>query len=56
MKLVINNSVKATKFSNIFNNLKHFTETMNLHFSENGLYVQGMDKTHCCLFEFKIRY
>jgi proliferating cell nuclear antigen PCNA len=54
MKLVINNSVKATKFSNIFNNLKYFTETMNLHFSENGLYVQGMDKTHCCLFEFKI--
>ncbi|MEX0595326.1 MAG: proliferating cell nuclear antigen (pcna), partial [Candidatus Paceibacterota bacterium] len=41
---------------NIFNNLKNFTDALNMHFSENGLYVQGVDKTHCCLFEFKINH
>jgi proliferating cell nuclear antigen PCNA len=54
MKLVINNPSKANKFSNIFNNLKYFTDAMNIYFSENGLYVQGMDRTHCCLFELNI--
>ena len=54
MKLVINNVMKANKFSNIFCNLKNFTDITNIHFSKSGLYVQGMDKSHCCLFEFKI--
>lgn len=54
MKLIISNSCKAIKFTNIFNNLKNFTETTNMIFSENGLYIQGMDKSQCCLFELKI--
>lgn len=54
MKLIINNPTKANKFSNIFNNLKNFTDTMNINFIEDRLYIQGMDKTQCCLFELKI--
>ena len=54
MKLIISNSSKAIKFTNIFNNLKNFTETTNMIFSDDGLYIQGMDKTQCCLFELKI--
>jgi len=56
MKLVISNSLKANKFSNVFNNLKNFTDALNMHFSEDGLYVQGMDKSHCCLFDLKINH
>lgn len=54
MKILVKDSSKTSKISIIFNNLKHFSESIVLNFSEDGVYIQGMDTSHICLFECKI--
>lgn len=54
MKILIKDNSKTNKISIIFNNLKHFSDSIVLNFNENGVYIQGMDSSHICLFECKI--
>ena len=54
MRLVINNSDKAEKFSIIWRNMKQFSGYVAIYFKDSGIYVQGMDSSHICLFELKI--
>jgi len=54
MKILIKDNNKTNKIAIIFNNLKHFSDTVVLNFNDNGIYIQGMDSSHVCLFECKI--
>jgi proliferating cell nuclear antigen PCNA len=54
MKLEINDKRKSDSFINIFNNLKCFTDKINLIFTEDKLHVQGMDTSHVCVYELFI--
>lgn len=54
MKLIITDQLKAQKFTAIFQNLVQLTDNICLNVSDNGLYFQGLDSNHCCLFECKI--
>uniref|UniRef100_A0A6C0HH86 Proliferating cell nuclear antigen PCNA N-terminal domain-containing protein n=1 Tax=viral metagenome TaxID=1070528 RepID=A0A6C0HH86_9ZZZZ len=54
MKIVIKDSVKASKFSNIIQHLKNITDNVSFYFRPAGLYIQCMDGNHCCLFECTI--
>ena len=54
MKLILKDSVKATKFSAIFQHLKQLVENIVIYFSNTGLYIQGMDNSQICLFECKL--
>lgn len=54
MKVVINDVEKLGIFSTIFQHLKGITEEINLEFTENGMYSQGLGSNHVCLVEFMI--
>jgi proliferating cell nuclear antigen PCNA len=54
MKLTLKDSCKVTKFSAIFQHLKQLVDCIAIYFSEDGMYIQGMDNTQICLFECKI--
>lgn len=51
MRLTINDSKKANKFNTIFAHLKAFTDNVCLFYKEEGVYIQCMDDSRCCLFE-----
>jgi proliferating cell nuclear antigen len=55
MKFVISDKKKFSVFSTLFRHLPQFTETINLHVSETGIYVQGMDTSQISLFEIKLK-
>ena len=54
MKLVLTDSHKVAQFSSILKNLKNFSGDIEIHINENKLYAQGMDSSHCCLFELEL--
>jgi proliferating cell nuclear antigen len=54
MKIVISNKKKFKIFSNVFRYLPIFMDTVNINVTDNGLYMQGMDTSHVCLFELKL--
>ena len=54
MKFVISDKKKFSVFSTLFRHLPQFTETINLHVTEEGIYVQGMDTSQISLFEIKL--
>jgi|LakMenEpi03Aug12_release.lakeMendotaPanAssembly.Ray.scaffolds.fasta_scaffold181065_3 proliferating cell nuclear antigen PCNA len=54
MKIVIKDTMKATKFSTIIQHLKNITDNVAFYFKTEGLYIQCMDGNHCCLFECTI--
>ncbi len=54
MNIVISNSTKAKIFTNIFQNIKHFCDHINILFRQDGLYAQGMDNSHISIFELTI--
>ena len=45
---------KVSKFCNVFQYLKNITDILNISFSNNGLFIQGMDNTHVCMFQLKL--
>jgi len=51
MQLTINDSKKASKFNTIFAHLKAFTDNVCIFYKEEGVYIQCMDDSRCCLFE-----
>lgn len=54
MKLIIKDQQKANHFTTIFQNIKQITDNIAIYFSDEGLYIQGMDSTQICLFECKL--
>ena len=55
MKLLIKDSAKASKLQCLISILRQFAESISLNINITGLYAQGMDKSHCCLFEFNLK-
>ena len=54
MKIVISDKVKKDIFTALFHTLKNCTNIICVIFYEDHLYIQGMDKSHICLFYDKI--
>lgn len=54
MEFQITNISKIEVFTTIFQNLMIFSDLVNLQFSENGLYIQGMDNSHISVYELII--
>ncbi len=55
LEITINNDKKVYQITQILHNLKNISSELNLLCDENGLYAQGMDSSHVCLFELNIR-
>ena len=55
MLLTIKNIYKKNLFVSLFNLLKNFTSLINLMFFEDHIYIQGMDKSHVCLYDIKLQ-
>jgi len=55
MKVTINDREKQQLFVAIFELLKGTTSILNLHFKADHLYIQGMDRSHVCLFDISIQ-
>jgi proliferating cell nuclear antigen len=54
MRLKIGNKQKIEIFSSIFQLFKGWGTHINMQFSEKGLYIQLMDKSHICLSELNL--
>jgi len=54
MNIAIKNSDKADKFAYIFQNMKLFTEQINVLFEEKRVYIQAMDTARVSIFEVEI--
>ena len=54
MKLSIVEKGKKDLFISLFHLLKNCTNIINIMFNEAEMYIQGMDKSHVCLFDLKI--
>ena len=54
MKLSIVDKPKKDIFISLFQLLKSCSSIINIIFNENDMYIQGMDKSHVCLFDIKI--
>lgn len=54
MKFVIEKKEKVKQIAVIFNNLKNLSENINIHFTNDGLYTQGMTSCHCSFFELNL--
>lgn len=54
MNVTIKNSEKADKFAYIFQNMKLFTEQINVLFEEKRIYIQAMDSARVSIFEVEI--
>ena len=54
MELVISEKSKVKQFETIFKHLKHISVDVNLIFTEEGLYTQGMCSSHVSLFELNL--
>lgn len=54
MKLSIVDKSKKEIFISLFQVLKNCSNIVNISFNQDGMYIQGIDKSHVCLFELKI--
>lgn len=54
MKIVISDKSKKDIFTALFQTLKNCTNIICVIFYEDHVYIQGMDKSHVCLFNVKI--
>tara|TARA_B110000285_G_C15141191_1_gene630866 strand:- start:5936 stop:6727 length:792 start_codon:yes stop_codon:yes gene_type:complete len=54
MKLMIANKTRFAIFVSIFHNLSKFSDSINIYFTDERLYIQGMDNSHCSMFEIQI--
>jgi proliferating cell nuclear antigen len=55
MKLVITEPKKVKAFATIFKQLKNVTADVNIDFTEDTMYIQGMDSAQACLFELLLQ-
>ena len=54
MKFVLNTSAKSDSLTGIIQNLRSFTDTVNIQFTEEGLSIQTMDNSHISVVELII--
>jgi len=54
MKLSIIEKTKKDIFISLFQHLKSCSNFITIIFKESEMYIQGMDKSHVCLFDIKI--
>lgn len=54
MRLTITDKIKKDIFVTIFLCLKNFTNSVHIVFKPSHIYLQGMDKSHVCLYDIKI--
>ena len=54
LEITINNEKKVYQFTTILQNLKSISNDLTLQCDEKGIYAQGMDSGHVCLFELNI--
>jgi len=54
MNIELKDSAKCEIFSMIFQHMKLFSETINIHFKTDGLSVQTMDNSHVSIIEVSI--
>jgi len=54
MRICIHDKKKKEIFVSLFQVFKNCTATINATFEAEKLYIQGLDKSHVCLFETKI--
>ena len=55
MHLTIENKSKLEVFVSIFQLLKNWSSHINMHFENDKLYIQSMDKSHICLADIEIK-
>ena len=55
LTITIKNQSKVYQFTQILQNLKGISKELNLICKEDGIYAQGMDTSHVCLFEMSIK-
>jgi proliferating cell nuclear antigen len=55
MHLTIENKSKLEVFVAIFQLLKNWSSHINMHFENDKLYIQSMDKSHVCLADIEIK-
>jgi proliferating cell nuclear antigen PCNA len=51
MKIVISDKQKKELFISIFQLIKNTSSTLTIFFNDDHMYIQGMDKSHICLFD-----
>ncbi len=54
MRLSIKSKGKKDLFCAVFGHLKNLTNLVNIMFYNDHIYIQGMDKSHICLFEINM--
>jgi proliferating cell nuclear antigen len=54
MEFKICDKKKKDSFISLFNLLKNSSSQINATFDKNNLHIQGMDKSHICLFELNL--
>jgi proliferating cell nuclear antigen PCNA len=54
MKVTITDKKKKESFVSLFNVLKNCSTLINIIFEDELLHIQGMDKSHICLFDVKL--
>lgn len=54
MKLSINITAKKVMFVALFHTLKNCSNIVSIIFKDDHIYIQGMDKSHVCLYEVKL--
>jgi hypothetical protein len=52
MNVVLSTPQKADTFSAMFQNMKAFTENVNIMFEKDHMYLQSMDSAHVSVFEY----
>jgi len=55
MKITISNKNKKDLFVALFQILKSCTSIVRVKFEQDKMYIQGMDKSHICLFDLNIQ-
>lgn len=55
MKITISDKKKKDLFISIFHLLKYSSNQINAMFTSDNLHIQGMDKSHVCLFDLNIK-
>lgn len=55
MKLVIKDQKKCSIFKSLFTMLPTIADEVNIHVSEEELFIQAMDTGHICLYELRLK-
>jgi proliferating cell nuclear antigen PCNA len=55
MRVVIGEKAKKDLLVSLFHMLKNCTSVVSANFNKNSLHIQGMDKSHICLFDVTIK-